>query len=214
MSQERLSRLQKQTSRLVQALKEIDNRFVPDNDFINALANALPPSLDSSYPAVAYNDMSAWTADANKNSQTTTSTFGVKIDYNAKQEDTPEEIARKAAQAQMNQLPEWHLHSTISGEHIGPRNTTANQDHNVILGDNSLDAVANDEVAEYYKTLRAQQQAEAEESADDEQDFEEDEAEDEINSTIVKNEPSNTKSEVAEGDGTGQEDTDEEFEDV
>lgn len=168
VSQERLARLQKQTLRIVSTLKEIDASFVPDNDFISASANAIPPSLDMLYTDAFPHGIPSQTMN-NNISQTTTAALGVTMDYRATQQDTPEEKARKVAQAQMNQLPEWHLQSTVSGEPLSAKKDIAETIKNNDVKEVQLDAAASDEVAEYYRSLRVQEQAESESDEDEEE---------------------------------------------
>lgn len=208
VSQQRLANLQKQTHRLVSTLKRIDTSFVPDNDFATALANAVPPPLDfyKSGSSLLHDTMSA---DNRHIAQTTTSALGVKVDYDTTLQDTPEEKARKMTQAKMNALPEWHLQSTVQSD--------VNQTQRANLYKTStagsakevkLDAVASDEVAEYYKALKAQELAESQESEDDD---EEDNFED------ITTEPRSTVDELSVHTGqavTPASESEDDFEDV
>lgn len=168
VSQERLGRLQKQTKRIVSTLKDIDASFVPDNDFISAFANAIPPSLEMLYTSSYPHGLPSAPDEDSSTIQTTTAALGVKMDYNTSQQDTPEEVARKLAQAQMNQLPEWHLHSTVSRDVSAYDSVESAPDVKMNVKEIHLDAAASDEVAEYYKSLKAQQQAESDSSDEDE----------------------------------------------
>ncbi|CCG84498.1 protein of unknown function [Taphrina deformans PYCC 5710] len=212
VSQERLGRLQKQTQQLVSTLKQIDNSFVPDNDFTSALASAIPPNLEHlnvdtqsiSLPGLY---------DNGNTTRTTTAALDVRIDYNVNQQDSAEEKARKSAQAQMNALPEWHLQSTVSGEVIAGRTNGTTFQHVDDIKDVQLDAAASDQVAEYYKALRSQQlvgnsisEAEDEEDDDDGEEAEEDDFEDVPNASGIKTYPIHSAQDVVESE--------DEFEDV
>lgn len=151
-SQERLSRLQQQTHKIVATLKAIDASHVPNNDHVAAMANAVPPNIDLAYTdEFPHGIPKPQTAQADT---TTTASLGVAIDYNATQQDTPAELARKAAQAQTNRLPEWHKHSTVPGTQQYSLQSDVHLDEDV--KDVKLDANAADEVAEYYRALKEQ----------------------------------------------------------
>lgn len=237
-SQERLGKLQQQTARIIATLKQIDASHVPNNDFVAAMANAVPPNLDLVYSA-AYPHGIPSTHNLGRNGagagsgqysdRTTTSALGVTIDYSgggtrgdASQTgaagvgaaggvngETAEERARREGQMKMNQLPDWHKHSTVPGsssllpslattdygsrDHAREPQDTKDVDGSTGAGANAgagaggtgvngLDKNAADAVAEYYRALNARKHTSSSTDSnddDDDDDEEENEASDE-----------------------------------
>lgn len=205
VAQERLQRLQKQTERLVSTLKAIDNNIIPDNDFISASANAIPPSLDMMYTDAYPHGMPSKPTNHNV-TQTTTAALGVTVDYGTGQQGSEEEKSRKAAQAQVNQLPDWHLQSTVSGEPIAKTIKDPEIVESQEVKDVQLDAAATDEVAAYYRSLRAQQQ--------EEKDSDDESMEDLSLAASVTGEKPGESAPASTATSKHEEDSDEEFEDV
>lgn len=212
VSQERLAKLQKQTHRLVGTLKLIDNSFVPDNDFTSALASAIPPKLEHLNSNLLHTSVPGFEYNSNT-SRTTTAALGVRIDYNTNQLDSAEDKARKSAQAQMNALPEWHLQSTVSGETIAGRAVDASLPSYDIVKDIKLDAAANDQVEEYYRTLRAQQLAQGS-ASENEEDVDEDDEDDDLEDIPENLERHTTVGAEGLALNLNDEDSEDEFEDV
>ncbi|ORY85114.1 TFIIE alpha subunit-domain-containing protein, partial [Protomyces lactucae-debilis] len=152
-SQERLGRLQKQTSKIISTLKEIDASFVPNNDFNSALQQAILPSelLDTAGNTKVTRSTNSMAAEV-----TTTAALGVSIDYDALQTESPVEKARRLEQAQKNQLPDWHMQSTISGESITAQEPSALESDEEETKLTRLDASTENEVEAYYRSLKAQ----------------------------------------------------------
>jgi transcription initiation factor TFIIE subunit alpha len=170
-SQERLERLQKQTSRIVGTLKEIDASFVPNNDFASAMLLAIPPAelVDTSgYPKSHLGIQQASAAEV-----TTTAALGVSIDYDSLQAESPEERQRRLDQAQKNQLPDWHLQSTVSSEPTVPQRQSLLEAEDEDIKATKLDAATEEQVAAYYRSERARLLQQKEES--DEEDMEDEE---------------------------------------
>lgn len=218
-AQERLTRLQNQTNRLLSTLKAIDNSIVPDNDFTKAFTNQRPPDLVDESDLLytnAYPHGVPGQSINNNITQTTTAALGVTVDYGGDQRDSAEETIKRAAQAQINQLPDWHLHSTVPGEAISESKEITEAFEKEDVKEVKLDAAATDEVAEYYRSLRAQEQAESE---TDEEEAEEEEEEDEemedlpIAAPAVKNGSLDTRT-VSFETSKQEDDSEEEFEDV
>lgn len=215
VAQERLGRLQRQTKKVVSTLKEIDLSYVPDNDFMRAQANAVPPTLDLLYTDAYPHGIPSNLAVNHNVTQTTTAALGVAIDYDNPLHDGVEEKARKQAQAQANLLPEWHTHSTISEQKITAPVTGSSQRPDLTT-ELPLDAAASNEVAEYYKSLKAQQQIEDD---SDESDEDEIHAETESNAGLDTIQPTSSEALMtAQPDGGNAElkaeESEDEFEDV
>ena len=177
-SQERLGRLRRQTETIISTLKDIDNLNVPNNDFVTSSAIAIPPSLDLLYTP-AYPHGLPGTGDGIASAaggRQDTSALGVSVDFDGGAAETEEQRRRKAQQSEMNQLPEWHLKSTVSGDWIDPAGadarsrvtgTEGKSSMGAKDGEDALDAAAADDVAEYYRMLKEQQAREAAGSDDD-----------------------------------------------
>ncbi|BFZ54254.1 hypothetical protein PYCC9005_001287 [Savitreella phatthalungensis] len=186
-SQERLGRLRRQTEGIISTLKQIDESVVPVNDFVTSSANAIPPSLDMLYtPQYPHGLPSSITGANGMEAQRyavhgggqTTSALGVSVDFDGGAAQSEEARRRKLQQSEMNQLPEWHLKSTVSGDWIDPAGPAAlgkRPGSGDAAGDgkangmdvDDLDAEAADDVASYYKMLKEQQARERLESEDE-----------------------------------------------
>lgn len=174
-SQERLGRLRRQTESIISTLKDIDNVEVPQNDFVTSSAQAIPPSLEMLYtPAYPHGlPGSGLATSTGPGGRQDTSTLGVSIDFDGGAAASEEARRRKAQQSEMNQLPEWHLKSTVSGDWIDPAGAAARSgsaqkmDRDSKEAADELDAAAADDVAQYYKMLKEQQAREAAASDDD-----------------------------------------------
>ncbi|KAG4305791.1 hypothetical protein PORY_000701 [Pneumocystis oryctolagi] len=191
-SQERLSRLMNQMSKIISSLKEVDEIVVPDNTFNVAMANAIPPSIDSaSFPEymepAPLNTVSSTTSHA-----VTISEPSISIDYDSELKVASKPINEKQQKSDsflQNDIPIWHSRSTV----INDLNYTSNVCKNM-NSDGFLEFVhANDSksfepvkekqeaienaVAEYYAKLRAQKDTQIKneiEDMDDDDDFDND----------------------------------------
>jgi transcription initiation factor TFIIE subunit alpha len=156
-------------------MKAVDEIRVPENTFIIAHANAIPP-FDDAETTADYPNVAPTTAGTNPDVETTTTaTQSFQIDFSEiKPGTSAEDLAKRTAQQQQNALPEWHLRSTVSGEltHAGSRQTEVQpeylsfsraveeQEEKKPSVGQALDAGTQDEIAAYYAAARANAQQE------------------------------------------------------
>ncbi|KAK9473424.1 TFIIE alpha subunit-domain-containing protein [Dipodascopsis tothii] len=184
VGQERLARLMSQIRRLIDTLKKIDDTFIPDNDFDTSLKTAVPTSIDGSdtgYSTIAY---------AKKGPNT--ASMSLQVDITSGSENSEAAAAAAAAAAaklEQNQLPIWHLQSTIGGDKPGSAldATTikaedsalarasappASHQENVPVLKMPDEDLAEDDIAAYYNSLTMHAAADEEEEDDDDDDDE------------------------------------------
>ena len=204
-SQARLSLLHQQVSKIVNALKAVDEIVVPDNDFSTALANAIPVDensmLTSMYPNLppTSNDLKV----ADSSAPATTVQSKVLIDFEIPRESNAEkELKQKLAE--QNALPVWHTKSTVGADYAS---TMAGKTSEVPMIDNDTivkteDTTLDDTIAQvvpvvdaieaYFTALRKNQQEEMAEEAAAVADEMDDEDEDDfidvpVDSTVQSN---------------------------
>lgn len=169
-SQERLSRLMTQMSKIISSLKEVDEIVVPENTFVMAIANAVPPYLESiSSDYIEPTSISAVAPTTHHVTNTTEPL--ISIDFDADSKAIIKEVDEKEKQkcpSIENAMPIWHSQSTVMNDFIYADNLykNINSDDFLEFSNNDLkednlekekpEAIEN-AVAEYYAKLRAQQ---------------------------------------------------------
>ncbi|KTW29231.1 hypothetical protein T552_01187 [Pneumocystis carinii B80] len=180
--QERLSRLMSQMSKIISSLKEVDEIVVPENTFIIAIANAIPPDLDS-IPSSEYLEPAPInTVTTSTVFQPTTPEPSILIDFDMELKSMTKDFGKKEKQVfspAENDLPIWHSQSTIMNDFIDTDNIYKNMNsedyldfQNTSLKDNvskkeKPEAIEN-AVAEYYAKLRAKKNTEIKDEIKDE----------------------------------------------
>ncbi|KAI9780035.1 MAG: hypothetical protein M1839_007017 [Geoglossum umbratile] len=182
--QKTLSRLFDQLNSIIKLLQQIDEVYIPDNDFESAFSNAIPVSrnqiINPTGPtAIAPVAPTAVRGDANTAAQ-------LEVQLTSASEKSAAELAaeqaRKAAVAAQNQVPVWYTNSTVTGEEtaLGRKEAAAAQERqaaNGFLGlkkeEEEKKAIGNgkeeDALAQYYAELaREKEKEEREEREDDE----------------------------------------------
>ncbi|QSL64748.1 hypothetical protein MERGE_002050 [Pneumocystis wakefieldiae] len=113
--QERLSLLMSQMSKIISSLKEVDEIVVPENTFITAIANAIPPDLDSirSSEYLELTPMNTPTASTVFHSNTAEPS--ILIDFDMEPKSMTKDFDKKEKQVSLteNDLSIWHSQSTI-----------------------------------------------------------------------------------------------------
>ncbi|KAG4303539.1 hypothetical protein PCK1_000057 [Pneumocystis canis] len=170
-SQERLSRLMNQMSKIISSLKEVDEIVVPDNTFVMAIANAIPPdfdvitSLEYIEPSPHNNVISSAASHT-----ITAPEPSISIDFDSEFNGTIKVVNEKQKKDSVaqNDIPIWHTQSTVMGDIGHVNNLYKNINSECFLDfihtddKRSIDSVKEkpeaieNAVAEYYAKLRAQ----------------------------------------------------------
>ncbi|WBW73636.1 transcription factor TFIIE alpha subunit, TFIIEA, Tfa1 [Schizosaccharomyces osmophilus] len=160
-SQKRLGRLMGQVSKIIEALKQVDETVVPQNNFQTALERAVPISVENQ--TFASQSVPKSSADL----RNATSSPSITVDFSTgaeSAEDVRIKNMDKQAAALQNTVPEWHAMSTISGgiTRVGAKNAN--------YSNNSSETVEEEEdkkkdfsteksaLDAYYASLRAKKQ--------------------------------------------------------
>ncbi|EMR11771.1 hypothetical protein PNEG_00199 [Pneumocystis murina B123] len=180
-SQERLSRLMSQMSKIISSLKEVDEIVVPENTFIMAIANAIPPDLDSVSLSEYLEPVSTNTVTASTVFHSTAAEPSILIDFDMESKSMTKDFGKKEKQVSSlteNDLPIWHSQSTIMNDFTDTDNLYKNINSEDFLDfqNNGLkDNVSKKEkpeaienaVAEYYAKLRARKDTEIKDETKD-----------------------------------------------
>ncbi|EPY50327.1 transcription factor TFIIE alpha subunit [Schizosaccharomyces cryophilus OY26] len=160
-SQKRLGRLMGQVSRIIEALKQVDEIVVPQNNFQSALERAVPISMENQ------NITSQTLPKSSTDIRHATSSPSITVDFSADAESAEDARVKnldKQAAALQNTVPEWHAMSTISGgiTRVGAKNANNNISSDTVdeeedkKKDFSTEKSALDA---YYASLRAKKQS-------------------------------------------------------
>ncbi|CCJ30620.1 unnamed protein product, partial [Pneumocystis jirovecii] len=186
-TQEQLSRLMSQMSKIISNLKEIDEIVVPeyvlsreDNTFTIAIANAIPPDIDSISSSEYMEPVSLNTTLPNTPHTITISEPSISIDYGSelkfRTKGTTEK--KKKPNSSHSDIPIWHSQSTVIND-FNCTNIFKNISSEGFLEFGSADdsrtvesikekpeAIEN-AVAKYYEKLRAQKDIEIKSEIED-----------------------------------------------
>ncbi|KAH0538147.1 hypothetical protein FGG08_005255 [Glutinoglossum americanum] len=182
--QRTLSRLFDQLNSIIKLLQQIDEVYIPDNDFESAFSNAIPVSRNQITNPTGPATITPIIPTAVKGDATTVTQVEVHL-TSASEKSAAElaaEQARKAAVAAQNQLPVWHTNSTVTGEEtaLGRKEAAAAQERQVANGflglkkeEEEKKAAGNgkeeDALAQYYaEVAREREKEEREDREDDE----------------------------------------------
>ncbi|CAK4032929.1 Transcription initiation factor IIE subunit alpha [Lecanosticta acicola] len=194
---ESMKRLNQQTEKLTNLLKQIDATTVPENDFHTALQAHKPVERPDNHPGAKMEVVD----DRNKNLQ---SSKGLEIkpekiavqvqdDEDVKRENAAAEAqAKKEREAKQNALPEWITHSTVQNGAItavGAKEEHQRQQREAHSsgavkdeeGEDVKPAAGDDDaMAQYWKQLEAEKAQEAQKAREEEDEDEEEDEEDEF----------------------------------
>ncbi|KAG5513560.1 hypothetical protein PMAC_000992 [Pneumocystis sp. 'macacae'] len=179
-SQEQLSRLMSQMSKIISSLKEVDEIVVPDNTFTIAIANAIPPDIDSISSSEHMEFVSHNPILPSVPHTVTISEPLISIDYDSELKVTTKIVneKKKKLNSSHSDIPIWHSQSTVVNDfnctniykNINPEGFLefVNTDDSKALesAKEKPEAIEN-AVAKYYAKLRAQKDIEVKSGIED-----------------------------------------------
>lgn len=197
-SQERLGRLMEQLRPVIDLLKKIDEVVVPQNEFDDALRNAIPVVRVKNTLTGAMVTTSSSASDVGyaKGGLNNSTVAPLEITFTSSDEktaaDKAAEAAKRSAQMEQNALPVWHTQSTVSGEitKLGLKEAAARKERERFVGAGTEADVTDkktadesgvqvDAIQQYYAAMAAKKaQEEAEEAAEAEEEEEEEDDDD------------------------------------
>lgn len=230
--QEKLGKMMNQIQPIIEALKKIDESFIPENTFQSSLAIALPIPKVNEYGNVISTSqdnnrsrMGDGLSVASNKANVPQSTFQVKITSDQENmELEKKQREEKARLAEENALPQWHVESTVgkslySASDVTTDNTESGTGVNIETSDSkdsksgSVDPSNEETLAAFYAQLAARQREEEAEEEDEEDEEDEDEME-EVDMEAADEETKKPTGGDDDEDEDEDDDDEDEFEDV
>lgn len=172
---EKQSRLMSQLEPLLKLLQQIDSEEIPNNDFENAIAHAVPiqrdPAVSQPRPTVPINGVHGGSTAVKGLTQTTLGPLDVSVTASSEKSAAEQaaEAQRKANIVAQNALPVWHTTSTITGQSTvdsaktGESQTNADSFIKDDEEDNKGNINLNEDIKAYYDQIAQEREKEAEE---------------------------------------------------